>query len=58
MTHLITTPSHPVDQAEAGTPGSGENVCQCCHGTGVMAGATECENCGGTGKVIEGVGGG
>jgi DnaJ-class molecular chaperone len=49
--------TNPGDDAPAGTPGTGENVCQVCHGTG-KAGGQPCANCGGTGKVIEGIGGG
>ena len=47
---------HPGDQAEPGTPGTGENVCRVCRGTGRIEGEP-CENCGGTGKVIEEIGG-
>lgn len=47
---------HPGDQAEPGTPGTGENVCRACHGSGTVNGAP-CEECGGTGKVIEEIGG-
>ncbi|PSC04020.1 hypothetical protein SLNSH_15530 [Alsobacter soli] len=48
---------NPGDQAPPGTPGTGENVCPKCHGTGRLNGAA-CENCGGSGKVIEEIGGG
>lgn len=49
--------SHPADEAPAGTPGTGENVCRRCGGSGrVPQGA--CPDCGGSGKVIEGIGGG
>ncbi len=47
---------HPGDQAEPGTPGTGENVCRVCKGTG-RDGDAPCGNCGGTGKVIEEIGG-
>ena len=47
---------NPGDEAPAGTPGTGENVCPVCHGTGRIANRP-CENCGGTGKIIEGIGG-
>jgi hypothetical protein len=47
---------NPGDEAVPGTPGAGENLCQVCHGTGKQDGKP-CDNCGGTGKVIEGVGG-
>ena len=48
---------NPGDEAKPGTPGTGENVCPVCHGACVVDGAP-CQNCGGTGVVIEGVGGG
>jgi DnaJ-class molecular chaperone len=48
---------HPGDQAPAGTPGAGENVCPRCAGTGRL-GSEPCTECGGTGTVITGIGGG
>ncbi len=43
--------TNPGDEAKPGTPGTGKDVCQTCHGSGgVDAGA--CETCGGSGKVI------
>ena len=45
------------DVAPPGTPGTGENVCPVCKGTGRVK-SDECPECGGTGKVIAGVGGG
>jgi DnaJ-class molecular chaperone len=47
---------HPGDQASPGTPGTGENVCRRCGGSGRIDGG-ECPECGGTGRVIEGIGG-
>ena len=47
---------NPGDQAEPGTPGTGENVCPECKGSGRI-GVAPCQTCGGTGTVIEGVGG-
>lgn len=47
---------HPGDEAPPGVPGTGENLCRECKGTGSIDGK-ECEECGGTGKVIEGIGG-
>jgi hypothetical protein len=49
-------PMAPGDQAPAGTPSTGENVCPQCGGTGRL-GASACPNCQGTGKVIVGIGG-
>ena len=48
--------TNPGDEAAPGTPGTGENVCPDCNGSGRLAGR-ECGTCGGSGKVIEGVGG-
>ncbi|MBO9621193.1 MAG: hypothetical protein J7500_00630 [Sphingomonas sp.] len=50
-------PMNPGDQAEPGTPGTGENLCPRCGGSGRLDGG-ECPECGGTGKVIQGIGGG
>jgi DnaJ-class molecular chaperone len=49
--------SAPGDAAEPGTPGTGENLCRQCKGSGVYEGE-RCPVCGGTGKVTEGIGGG
>jgi hypothetical protein len=52
-----TAPSrNPGDEAPAGTPGTGENVCRRCGGSGRLDNR-ECPDCGGTGRVIEGIGG-
>jgi len=48
---------NPGDDAVEGTPGTGEDVCAVCEGNGLI-GNTPCDNCGGTGRVIEGIGGG
>src|SRR3954453_16637030 len=45
------------EEAKPGTPGTGENVCPDCGGSG-RVGAQACKTCGGTVKVIEGIGGG
>ena len=50
-------PMSPGDQAAAGTPGTGENVCPQCGGSGKTA-SGPCPTCQGTGKVTVGVGGG
>jgi hypothetical protein len=49
-------PRNPGDEAAPGTPGTGENVCPACKGAGQVRGQ-RCVNCGGTGKVITGIGG-
>ncbi len=51
-----TLPLNPGDEAPAGTPGTGENLCRECGGNGRLNG-TACAACGGTGKVTTGVGG-
>ena len=47
---------NPGDQAPPGSTQTGENVCPKCNGKGTGANGSRCENCGGTGKVIEIVG--
>ena len=49
-------PMNPGDEAPAGTPGTGENTCPVCHGSGRMRGAA-CANCGGSGRIVAGIGG-
>lgn len=49
-------PMAPGDEAPVGTPGTGEDVCPRCGGTGKLAGR-ECPECDGTGKVNVGIGG-
>ncbi len=45
----------PGDEAPAGTPGTGENVCRMCGGAGSVDGHT-CTDCEGSGKVVEAIG--
>ena len=47
---------NPGDEAEPGTVGTGEDICPQCHGKGRVEGSP-CPNCGGTGKIVEGIGG-
>jgi DnaJ-class molecular chaperone len=61
MTQNSNATTNPGDEAPAGTPGTGEDVCPICHGTGRILDEDDtvaCGNCGGTGVVIEGIGGG
>ncbi len=53
----MNTPLNPGDEAPPGTPGSGEDVCPACHGSGKQDGKP-CPNCGGSGTIQEGIGGG
>jgi hypothetical protein len=46
------------DEAAPGTPGTGEDVCPACEGTGVTGDGKPCPQCGGSGKITEGIGGG
>ncbi|RZL60700.1 MAG: hypothetical protein EOP65_00305 [Sphingomonas sp.] len=54
---MADEPMAPGDQAPAGTPGTGENVCPRCNGSGRI-GDDACPTCAGSGVVIEGIGGG
>ncbi|MGN6375325.1 MAG: hypothetical protein ACTHMG_07195 [Sphingomonas sp.] len=50
-------PTAPGDEAAPGTPGTGENVCPRCGGSGRVDGET-CPVCAGSGTIVEGIGGG
>lgn len=58
MQHKPDLPLNPGDEAEKGTPGTGEGICPRCKGKGKLEGGTQCPDCGGTGVIIEGIGGG
>lgn len=47
---------NPGDEAPPGTPGTAENICRDCGGSGRLASGI-CNTCGGTGKVNVGLGG-
>jgi hypothetical protein len=51
-------PLAPGDEAPAGTAGTGETVCDRCGGRGTIDGGARCPVCGGSGKLIHGIGGG
>ncbi len=52
----------PGSDAPAGTPGTGEDICPVCKGSGrTTSGSTtsgRCPTCDGSGRIIEGIGGG
>ncbi|HEX7933648.1 MAG TPA: hypothetical protein VF573_11330 [Paraburkholderia sp.] len=50
-------PLNPGDEAPPDAPGVGEDICRACHGAGTVEGI-QCAVCGGTGKVLQGIGGG
>ena len=50
-------PLNPGDEGPAEAPGVGEDICGACRGTGLVEGQ-RCTVCGGTGKVMRGIGGG
>jgi hypothetical protein len=56
VTMAEATEPKPGDDAPPGTPGTGENVCPACGGSGKI-GAAACETCAGTGIVTEAIGG-
>lgn len=51
-------PILPGDEAAEGTAGTGQAICRECGGSGRDFERRPCPTCGGTGKVIAGVGGG
>jgi hypothetical protein len=58
---MSTTPAPPLkpgDEAAPGTPGAGEDICEACSGTGKLSDGKPCPQCGGTGRVMRGIGGG
>ena len=55
--NVTTPPLAPGDEAAPGTPGTGENVCRVCGGTGQCGNTGPCPECAGTGRVTVGIGG-
>jgi len=50
------TGNAPGDEAVPGTPGTGENLCYACSGSGRLNDET-CPVCKGSGKIVQGIGG-
>ena len=48
----------PGDEAMPGTPGTGEDLCPDCGGSGKKQDGGECPTCEGTGRITQGIGGG
>lgn len=46
----------PGDEAREGTPGTGDDVCPDCHGTGAKD-SKPCPTCAGTGTITRAIGG-
>jgi hypothetical protein len=46
----------PGDEADPGTPGTGEDVCPQCRGSGMLD-VEPCPNCQGVGRIIKAIGG-
>jgi hypothetical protein len=49
-------PPAPGDEAAPGTPGTGEDICPACNGSGRKDGKP-CQNCAGSGRIVRGIGG-
>ena len=47
----------PGDEARPGTPGTGEDLCPECNGSGKTARGEPCGNCSGSGRIVRGIGG-
>jgi hypothetical protein len=47
----------PGDEAPPGTPGTGEDVCPECNGSGKAARGGTCPSCQGSGRIVRGIGG-
>ncbi|MES2319105.1 MAG: hypothetical protein V4631_16635 [Pseudomonadota bacterium] len=58
MTSSSEPTRHPGDEADPGTTGAGEDICEQCSGSGRLASGVECPACGGSGRVMRGIGGG
>lgn len=54
----VSPGSRPADEALEGTQETGEALCGACGGSGQLADSSPCPDCGGTGRVTVGIGGG
>lgn len=57
-TVTIEAPLNPGDEASPGTPGAAEDRCDACSGKGKLGDGSACPECGGSGRVMRGIGGG
>lgn len=55
-TQSVERNANPGDEAARGTPGTGEDVCPQCNGSGRIDGGP-CPSCGGRGRIVRGIGG-
>jgi RecJ-like exonuclease len=57
---MNSNPDHlkPGDEAEPGTPGAAEDLCDTCGGSGKLDDGKTCPECEGSGRVMRGIGGG
>jgi hypothetical protein len=53
----MTDEMEPGDEVPPDSPSAGEDLCERCHGSGEVDGGT-CPVCGGSGRVVEAIGGG
>ena len=49
-------PLRPGDEARPGTPGTGEDICPECNGSGKTQRGETCPKCEGTGRITRGIG--
>ncbi len=56
MNNIFNSDLNPGDEAEPGTPGAAEDICDGCSGSGKLADGSECPECGGSGRVMRGIG--
>ena len=58
MTKFADPELNPGDEAKPGTPRAAEDLCDVCCGRGKLAAGSAFSECGGSGRVMRGIGGG